>query len=249
MGSFAGIDSWRRTNKPTAGGRSRLCPTGTLRLCCGRVFNRVSTICPRDTRRLPGHHSATGNIFSYDPANFLGFDRFETEHELHASGHLPVPFDSYTFQVFAFAISRISNQSVGVAQFAVPSSPDGFTLRSADMEVEKRLTYDTGDGSMTMEVKLRLLTVVIRYSTLTLVLTTCMFVTNWILTLASLHIVISATTGGRVTWSALVLQGALALVIPSIRKLYLCPPPFGVYFSVIHVLFRPTKTEHSPQKL
>jgi len=188
--------------------------------------------------------SATGTIFSYDPAKFLGFDRFEAKHELHASGRLPAPFDSYTFQAFVFAINPFSNQSVDITRFTVPGSPDGFTLRSTDMEVEKQFTYDTCNGPVTVKVKSRLLTVVLRYSTLTLVLTTCMFVANWILTFASLHITISATTGGRVTWSAFVLQGAMALVIPSIRKLYPCPPPFGMYLGVIYVLLRPTKTEH-----
>ena len=182
-----------------------------------------------------------GSVFSYDPAKFLGFGRFETEHELHASDHFPVPFDSYTFQAFVFAISPVSNRSVDIARFTVPSSPDGFTVYSTDTGVEKQLTYNTGSGPTTVEVKSRLLTVVIRYSTLTLTLTACMFAANWVLTFGSLYVVFSATTEGRVTWSAFVLHGAVALVILSIRKLYLCPPFFGVYIGVIDVLLWSTK--------
>jgi hypothetical protein len=84
-----------------------------------------------------------------------------------------------------------------------------------------------------VEVKSRMLTVVIRYSTLALALTACMFTANWVLTLASLYIAFSAVTKGRVTWSAFMLHGTMALVIPSIRKLYLCPPPFGVFLGVV----------------
>ena len=203
----------------------------------------MSTIWRHGTCCLPGRPSTTGNIFSYDPAKFLGFDRFETEHELHASSRFPVPFDSYTFQAFVFAINPVSNQSVDIAQFTVPSSPDGFTIYFTDVDVEKRFTYDTGEGSTTVEVKSRLLTVVIRYSALTLTLTTCMFATNWVLTFASMYIAISATTEGSVTWSAFVLHGTMALIIPSIRNLYLCPPPFGVYLGMIYALPRSAKTQ------
>ena len=187
----------------------------------------------KDAGRLPGHPSATGNVFSYDPTKFLGFDRFETEHELHPLGRFPVPFDSYTFQAFAFAINPTSNQSVDIARFLVPSSPNGFAICSNDTEVVRQFIYNTSDGPATVEVKSRLLTAVIRYSTLALALTACMFVANWALTLASLYIAFSAMTKGRVTWSAFTLHGTMALVIPSIRSLYLCPPPFGAYLGVV----------------
>ena len=187
----------------------------------------------KDAGRLPGHPSATGNVFSYDPTKFLGFDRFETEHELHALGRFPVPFDSYTFQAFAFAINPASNQSVDIARFLVPSSPNGFTMRSNNTEVVKWFTYNTHNGSVTVEVSSCLLTAVIRYSTLTVALTACMFVANWVLTLASLYITFSMVTEGRVTWSVFTLHSMMALVIPSIRGLYLCPSPFGAFLGMV----------------
>ena len=177
--------------------------------------------------------SATGNVFSYDPTKFLGFDRFETKHELYPLGRFPAPFDSYTFQAFAFAINPTSNQSVNIARFLVPGSPNGFAICSNDTEVVRRFTYNTGDGPATVEVKSRLLTAVIRYSTLALALTVCMVIVNWALTLASLYIAFLAMTKGRVTWSTFTLHGTMAMAIPSIRGLYLCPPPFGTFLGVV----------------
>jgi len=56
-----------------------------------------------------------------------------------------------------------------------------------------------------------------------------MFATNWALSLASLYIVLSAMKKGKTVWPAFLLHGAIVLVIPSIRKLYLCPVPFGMF--------------------
>jgi hypothetical protein len=178
-------------------------------------------------------HSGEGNLFPYDPAEFLGFDRFATEHKLHPSGRFPIPFDSYSFQVFAYAMDPATNQSADVARFSIPFSPDGFTVRSHETEVTKKFTCNTDNGPTTVEVKSRMLTVVIRYSVFTLALTMCMFAANWALTLTSLYITFSAMTKGRVTWSAFTLHGTMALAIPWIRKLYLCPPPFGVFLGLV----------------
>lgn len=206
----------------------------TLELCRGCAISRVSAVL-RCEGVHPTHlgHSDEGNFFPYDPADFLGFDRFETEHELHPSGRYPIPFDSYSFQAFAYAIDPATNGSVGVARFSIPFSPDGFTIRSHETEVTKKFTYNTDNGPTTVEVKSRMLTVVIRYSVFTLALTVSMFVASWALSLASLCITFSAMTKGRVTWSAFTLHGTMALVIPWIRKLYLCPPPFGVFLGLV----------------
>lgn len=148
-------------------------------------------------------------------------------------GRFPVPFDSYTFQAFAFAIDPATNRSVDIARFTVPSSPDGFTLCSHEMEIKEKLTIDAENGPTTVEIRSRMLTIVIRYSTLALTLTACMFAATWASTLASLYIAYSAMTRGRVTWAAFMLHGAMVLVIPTIRKLYLCPLPFGVFLGAV----------------
>lgn len=155
---------------------------------------------------------------------------FETELELHASGHA---FNVYTSQMFAFALNPATNQSVDIARFSVPDPPSGFVMSSSDTEVAKQFTYDTDDGPKTVEIKSRMLTIGVRYSTFALALTACMFITNWILTLASLCIAFSAMAKGKVTWSALILHSTMILVIPSIRNLYLCPPPFGTFIGAV----------------
>lgn len=179
--------------------------------------------------------SDTGNAISYNPTKSLGLDKFETVHEMRASGRFPEPLDSYTFQLFAFAINPADNLSVDIAQFSVPSSPNGFIVSSPvhEADVTNQFTYDAGNGSEMIQVKSRALTITIQYSAFTLALTACMSVANWALTLASLCITLSAIKKGRVTWSAFILHNTMTLVILSIRKLYLCPPPFGVFLGVV----------------
>jgi len=93
----------------------------------------------------------------------------------------------------------------------------------------KKFTYDADNGPTTVEIRSRMLTIVIRYSTIALTLTACMFAATWASTLASLYIAYSAMKRGRVTWTAFMLHGTMVLVIPTIRKLYLCPLPFGIF--------------------
>jgi len=171
----------------------------------------------------------SGNILTNDPAKLLDYNHFETKHNIRPLEQLPVPFDSYIFHAYAFAINPVTNQSVDIVKFSVPDPPSGFTVSSSEIGVAKPFTYATDDGPGTVEIKPRMLTVAIRYSVFTVALTTCMFVTNWILTLATLYITSSAMARGTVSWLAFMLHNSLVLVIPSIRKLYLCPPPFGMF--------------------
>jgi len=180
--------------------------------------------------------SDAGNAFSYDPAKSMGIDKFETVHGMQALGRFPEQLDSYTLQLFAFAINPASNLSVDIIQFSVPGSPNGFTLSSDATDVMKELEYDTGNDSEITRVRSRALTITLRYSTFTLVLTACMFIANWVLTIASLCITSYAMKTGGVTWSALILHNTMALVIPSIRKLYFFPPPFGVFLGVVQCI-------------
>lgn len=182
-----------------------------------------------------GNSSDAGNAFQYDPTKSLGLDKFETVHGVQALGRFPDPLDSYTIQLFAFATSPADNSPVDIAQFSVPSSANGFTISSYfhSTYVPNRFTYNTGNGSETIQVNSRTLSIVIRYSAFTLVLTGCMFITNWVLTLASLCITFSAVKKGRVTWSAFVLSSTMVLIVRSIRKLYLCPLPFGMFLGVV----------------
>ena len=63
VGSFAGINCWQTTRDPIVG-CAGLSPVGTFRLRRGRVFNRVSTIWPHCTRRLPNSLVLWG-VFSH----------------------------------------------------------------------------------------------------------------------------------------------------------------------------------------
>ena len=170
---------------------------------------------------------------SYDPTKSLGLEKFETVHEMRASERFRGPLDPYTFQLFAFAINPADNLSIDIAQFSVPGSPNGFTVSSHEADVTNQFMYGAGSGSEIMQAKSRALTITIQYSAFTLALTACMFIANWALTLASLSITFSAIKRGRVTWSAFMLHNTMAFVILSIRKLYLCPPPFGVFLGVV----------------
>ena len=183
----------------------------------------------------PGNPSDAGNAFPYDPAKSLGWDKFETVHNVQALGRLPEPLDSHSLQLFAFAINPADNLPVDIARFSVPSSPNGFTVSSRfhSTYVPNQFTYNTGNGSETIQVNSRALSIVIQYSSFTLVFTGCMFITNWVFALASLCITLSAMKKGRVTWPALALNSTMVLVVHSIRKLYLCPLPFGTILGVV----------------
>lgn len=156
-------------------------------------------------------------------------------HEIQASGRFPEPLDSYTLQLSAFVINPADNLSVDITQFSVPGSHNGFSISSScrDADITSQFRYSTDNGSDMMQVTSRALAIAIQHSAFTLALTACMFVANWVLTLASLYIAFSAMKKGRVTWSAFILHSTMALVIPSIRKLYLCPPPFGVFLGAV----------------
>lgn len=177
--------------------------------------------------------SDTGNTFTYEPTKSLGLDKFETVHKMQALGRFLKPLDSYSVQLFAFGINPVNNLSVDIAQFPAPTAPTGFTVSSHYADVMDKFTYDTGNGSEITRVKSRALTLTIRYSAFALALTTCMFATNWALTLASLCITFSTMKKGRITWSAFALHSTMALVVPSIRRLYLCPLPFGAFLGVV----------------
>jgi len=177
--------------------------------------------------------SLAGRALSYEPTGLMDYNHFATEHDIHALGHFPVPFDSYNFQAYAFAMNPTTNQPVNIMRFSAPDSPSGFAMSSSETGTTKLFTYATESGPRTVEIKSRMLTIAVRYSTLTLALTTSMFVANWILTLGSLFITFSAVKKGKVTWPVFMLHSAMVLVIPSIRKLYLCPPPFGKFLGAV----------------
>jgi len=131
----------------------------------------------------------------------------------------------------------VNNLTIEIARLSIPYSRGDLAISSHDAEATKQLKYDTDDGPTTVEVKSRVLTLTARYSTFTLALTASMYIANWALTLTSLYVTSSAVKTGRVTWSAFILHNAMALVVPSIRKLYLCPPPFGRFLGTIqHVV-------------
>jgi len=179
--------------------------------------------------RLPvahlGNHSATRKVPPPDPTELTGFNYFETEHELQKSGHFPVPFDSYTFQVTAFAVNPATNQSVDIARFSFLDSPRG-SLNGAEVTTWTLSTHNIDNGSEAVGNP-RTLSVAIRYSNLTLTLTTGMFATTWVLTFASLYVTYSAVTKGMANWAIATLHSTMVLAITHIRNLYLCPPPFG----------------------
>ena len=181
-----------------------------------------------------GNLSDAGNAFPFDLAKSLGLGGFETVHDVQASGRFPEPLDSYSLQLFAFAINPADNLPVDI-RFSVPNSPNGFTVSSHFHRtyIPNRFTYDTGNGSETIQVNSRALSIVIQYSAFALVFTGCMFATNWIFTLASLYITFSAVKKGQVTWHAFALNSTMILVVHSIRKLYLCPLPFGMVLGVV----------------
>ena len=177
--------------------------------------------------------SDTGNTFAYEPIKSLGLDKFETVHKMQASGRFLKPLDSYSVQLFAFGINPVNNLSVDIVQFSAPTAPNVFTVSSHYVDVMDKFTYDTSNGSEVTQVKSRALTLTIRYSVFALALTTCMFAANWTLTLASLCITFSTMKKGRMTWSAFALHSTMAFVVPTIRKLYLCPLPFGAFLGVV----------------
>jgi hypothetical protein len=157
-------------------------------------------------------------------------NNFRTEHKLHRHST-----NSYAFHTFAFAIDPATNVSLGITQFAVGSSLNGFTISSRGRNVAKAFTYDTGSGATTVEIEARALEVEIRRSILPQALTMSMFTTTWVLTILSAYITFSAVTTGRVGFAAVILHGSVAFAIASIRGLYLSPPPFGAFLGTLPI--------------
>jgi hypothetical protein len=155
---------------------------------------------------------------------------FRTKHELHRSEKF---VDSRTFHAFAFAIDPATNLPVDIAQFTIANSFNDFTMSSRNMKVTKDFTYDTDSGPTTVEIIAHALEVEISRSKFAQALTMCMFATNWVLTIASAHIVFSAVTKGRVDFMAVILHSSVALAILGIRRLYVSPPPFGAFLGIL----------------
>jgi len=151
---------------------------------------------------------------------------FWTEHELHPSAH---SVDSYTFRAFGLVVDPATNLSVDIGRFAVANSLDWFTISSRSARAVEGFTYDTASGPTTVEMGSSTLEVEIRRSESAKALNMCIFATNWILTLVTAYIAGKAATNRRVDFATVVFHGSIALVIPSIRKLYIDPPPFGAF--------------------
>ena len=163
---------------------------------------------------------------------------FRTQHELNLSEN---SIDSYAFHVFAFVMDPSTNLPVDIAQFAIADSFDGLTISSHTVNITKNFTYNTGGGSIMVEVVARALEVEISRSKFMRGLTMSMFATNWALTIASAYIVFTAVTKGRVDFMVVILYGSMGMAILGIQKFYINPPPFGALLG----MFRSARLFHS----
>ena len=155
---------------------------------------------------------------------------FDVDHGVDFFNTDMAPFDSYSFDVFVFAIEKNTNTSVPIATFAASEAPDNFIISSIDVETTSSYTYDSGTANTTVEVDARVASIVARRTLFARGLTMCFLIVNWALTVGSIYIMFTVIFSREgIDDTALLLPVTIILTIPALRSLYAGSPPFGIY--------------------
>lgn len=142
---------------------------------------------------------------------------------------LTAPFDDYILNAFVFAIDKATNESVHITRFATADPLNNFVTFSRDTETTNEFTYETGNGTVTIQAESRALEVRIHRSILAQAFTMCMLLVNWALTVGSLYItLVMLVKRERMSEAVLALPITVVLTIPAIRSLFIGSPPFGI---------------------
>jgi hypothetical protein len=74
------------------------------------------------------------------------------------------PFDAYILNAFVFVIDAATNRSVPIIRFAAAGPLSSFITRFTDAPTTSKVTYDAGEGPVTIDVESRALELDIRRS-------------------------------------------------------------------------------------
>ena len=189
--------------------------------------------------------------FSFSMQNLINF---EMEHQMgvySATVYFPAtrgrhlfdqqltaPFDDHVLNAFVFVIDKVTNESVHITRFTTADPLNNFVTFSRDTETVNDFTYETGNGTVTIQVESRALEVRVHRSILAQAFTMCMLLVNWALTIGSLYItLVMLVRRERMSDAVLALPITVVLTIPAIRSLFISSPPFGMLLGTLRNSF------------
>ena len=151
----------------------------------------------------------------------------------HSINHLNsymAPFDAYSLDISALVVGKDKNTSMPIATLMVGQAPDNFRVSSAEVKTTGKYTYNSGTQSITLEAPSKLVYIDVRRSGFAHVLTLCLFLINWALTIGSVYIVLLVVIRKEgLNDAILLLPVTIVLIIPALRGLYAGSPPFGIF--------------------
>ena len=147
---------------------------------------------------------------------------------------MAAPFDDYVLNAFVFVIDKATNKSVHITWFAAADPLNNFVTFSRDAETTNKFTYETGNGTVTVDVESRALVVTISRSVLARSFTMCMLLVNWALTVGTVYVtLVMLVRREKMSDAVLSLPITVVLTIPAIRALFVGSPPFGILLGTI----------------
>lgn len=159
---------------------------------------------------------------------------FPTKGERHLfDQQLTAPFDDYVLNAFVFVIDKATNESVHITRFAAADPLNNFITFSRDTDTVNEFTYETGNGTVTVQVESRALEIRVHRSVLAQAFTMCMLLVNWALTIGSLYITLVMLVKEKMSEAVLALPITVVLTIPVIRSLFIGSPPFGILLGTL----------------
>jgi len=165
----------------------------------------------------------------WDPPRFIMEHQLDKYAKWDPTEDLIVPFKHYSFCAFAFAIDPTTNHSVDITTFGVIGTLGDFLVRSHDTTDTAKLTYESGDGLVAVEVKSRVLRAEIKRSVIAKTFAICLFFGGWAVAVASVYVtalVACEKLDANNILAALPFSALLA--IPGIRSLFITSPFLGI---------------------
>jgi len=149
-------------------------------------------------------------------------------HRVYFSDTDMAPFDAYSLSFFVFVIDEVTNEPIPIITFAVGEAPNNFELSSVEVETMSSYTYNSETGPTTIDVGSKVIRIKAKRTRFAQTLTMCLFLVNWALTAASIHIVLVLFRKEGINDAVLLLPITIILTIPTLRSLYPGPLPFGI---------------------
>jgi len=160
---------------------------------------------------------------------------FPATRDLHTfDQQTSAPFDSYIFNAFVFVIDKATNKSMRITRFTTADPINNFVTVAHDTETVNEFTYETENGTVTIQAESRALEVRVYRSILAQAFTMSMLFVNWALAFGSLYItLVMLVKRERMSEAVLALPITVVLTIPAIRTLFIGSPPLGILLGTL----------------